>query len=205
MKSMYIGSGDVSDLLKGKHTKGFQNLLRRFCSDEIPGYNAFASPIDALRTGAILEERYYLILPDGYYPQYRVKSGEMDVFSSSIDFAKLNSGKVVDFDELKTCFMTDFLDFQPLKGAPYDTCINYIKKYYKNNYSQIQQQLYTTELDEANLVFLEVFTYDDDENKIREIKENEYIKFRIRRDEAVISQIKERGQIFQQIKDYFNS
>jgi len=203
LKSMYIGSGDVSKLLSGKETKGFQDLLRRFVSDEKPYYNAIASPIDALRTGAILEVRYFMILPDGYFPQYAVQSTEMDIFKASIDFAKLEKGKVVDFDELKTCFFTDFVDFQPFKDADYNTYINYIKKNYKANYNQIQQQLYVTELDEANLVFLSVFNYEDNENMKREIQANEYIKFRIKRDEEVIERIKERGMFFQQIKDHF--
>jgi hypothetical protein len=38
---------------------------------------------------------------------------------------------------------------------------------------------------------------------LREIQENEYAKFRIYRDEKVISQIKEKAIIFQTIKNYF--
>lgn len=203
MKSMNIGSGDVVKLLSGIHTKGFQDLLRKFVSDEKPNYNAIASPVDALRTGAILEVRYFMCLSDNYIPQYAVVSEDMDVFKASIDFAKLKKGKVIDFDELKTCFLPDFMEFQKYKGADYDVYIEYLKKNYKANYNQIQEQLYVTDLQEANLVFLSVFTYDDNENLTRNIKENEYIKFRIKRDEEVISLIKERGQIFQQIKDYF--
>ena len=203
MKSMTIGSGDVSKLLLNKETKGFQDLLRRFVSDEKPNYNALNSPIDALRTGAILENRFFLILPDDYYPQHVVCSSEMDVFKSSIDFARLDKGNVVDFDELKTCFYTDFVNFQPYVNADYNLYIEYIKKSYKANYNQIQQQLYVTGLNEANLVFLSVYEYDDAVNMRREIKENEYIKFRIKRDEEVISLIKERGKLFQDIKNYF--
>lgn len=203
MKSFYIGSGDIRALLSGKNTQGFQNLCRRFLSDGIPYYNALASPIDALRTGAILEDRYYLTLSEDYYPQYKVSSKEMDVLTSSIDFAKISRAKIVDFDELKTCFSVDFLKFQDYKNSPYDSYISFIQKNYKHNYEQIQQQLYTTGLDEANLVFLEVQTYDDEINKKRDIKSDEYIKFRIKRDEKVISKIIERAQFFQDIKDYF--
>jgi len=203
MKTMYIGSGDVAKLLMGKNTKGFQDLVRKFVSDESPNYNALASPIDALRTGAILEDQYFKTLPDGYYPQQKATSSEMDVFKCSLDFAKLEKNKIVDFDELKTVFFTDFLEFQPYKNADYSNYISHLKKNYKANYNQIQQQLYVTGLEEANLVFLAVYNYDDEENAVREIQENEVIKFRIRRDEKVIETIKERGLFFQQIKDYF--
>lgn len=203
MESMYIGSGDIHSLMMGKNTDGFAKLLQRFVSGIKPYYNAKASPIDALRTGAILEERYFMTLDDSYYTQYVVKSTEMDVFKCSIDFAKIEDGKIVDFDELKTCnFVPDFLFFEPLKND-YDNAISFIKKYYKSNYYQIQQQLFCTGLDSANLVFLAVYSYDDAENEMRNIKSNEFIKFRIYRDENVISEIKERGKIFQQIKDYF--
>ena len=88
--SMYIGSGDVHALMMGKDTKGHLSLLQRFVSDDIPYYNAKASPIDALRTGAILEDRYLQILPDDYFVQYVVRSDEMDVFKCSLDFARIN-------------------------------------------------------------------------------------------------------------------
>lgn len=203
MKSMYIGSGDIVKMLAGKNTKSHQSLLSRFVSDEIPYYNAFASPIDACRTGAILEDRYYLILPDGYYPQYKVISSEMDVLTATIDFALLNSGKVIDFDELKSIYFNDFLVMQELVNADYEVYISVIKKLYKIYYNQIQEQLYCSGLDEANLVFLAVYTYEDEVNYSRNIQPNEYIKFRIKRDEHVINIIKERALIFQQIKDYY--
>jgi len=203
METMYIGSGDVHSLMMGKDTDGFAKLLQRFVSGVKPHYNAKASPIDALRTGSILEDRYLLVLPENYYAQYRVESKEMDVFKCSIDFAKIENGVVIDFDELKTCnFVPDFLEFESLKDN-YDEAIKYIKKYYKANYYQVQQQLYCTGLESANLVFLAVYSYDDTENEMREIKANEYIKFRIYRNEAVISEIKERGKFFQTIRDYF--
>lgn len=203
MKSMYIGSGDIVKLLAGKNTKSHQSLLSRFVSDEIPYYNAFASPIDACRTGAILEDRYYLILPDGYYPQYKVISSEMDVLTATIDFALLSSGKVIDFDELKSIYFNDFLVMQERVNADYEVYISVIKKLYKTYYNQIQEQLYCSGLDEANLVFLAVYTYEDEVNYSRNIQPNEYIKFRIKRDEHVINIIKERALIFQQIKDYY--
>lgn len=201
MISTYIGSGDVAALLAGVNTETHQKLLRRFVSNEKPYYNAKASPIDALRTGAILEDRYLLTLPDNFFAQYVVVSKEMDVFKSSLDFAKIENGEVVDFDELKSVYLSDYLDMVNLND---NALLNHIKKKYKNYYNQIQQQLYVTELEAANLVFLSVTSYDDEENYRRNILPNEFFKFRIYRDEQVINKIKERGQIFQQIKDYYD-
>lgn len=195
MKSLYIGSGDIAPFLSGVRTQGFQKLLRRFVSDELPNYNALASPIDALRTGAILEKRYLEILPDDYYIQCKETCKEYDVLKCSIDFGKYNKGKIVDFDELKTCNFDDFLTIKT-KG------IDYIKKSYKNNYRQVQFQLLCSGLDSANLVFLVVYSYDDEENENRVIQENEHIKFRIERDEEIVSKIKDRAEFFQNIKDY---
>jgi hypothetical protein len=202
MKSMYIGSGDVTFLMAGLKTKSQANLLKRFVSGEIPYYNAKASPIDALRTGAILEDRYQLILSDDYYPQKKEVCSEMDVFKASIDFAKVEGGKTVDFDELKTCSFNDFFNFEEFKNDN-SKGVDYIKKKYKNNYRQVQQQLLCSGLDSCNIVFLAVYTYEDEVNYSRNIKTNEYIKFRINRDDEVIKQIKKRGEIFQQIKDYY--
>lgn len=203
MKSMYVGSGDVTALLSGVHTKTHQDLLRRFVSDEIPYYNAESSPIDALRTGAILEKRFYLTLDDSYLPQKRVDSDELDVCKSSLDFAKVINNEVVDFIELKTCFFTDFLDFQPYKDAEYDTYIEYIKKYYKHNYNQVQYQLFCSKLQESSLCFLEVKCYNDDINRERVVEPDEVIEFRIKRDESVISHIKDRIKPFQYLKDFY--
>jgi len=202
MKSMYIGSGDVGALMMGKDTDGHIKLLQRFVSDSKPYYHAKASPIDALRTGAILEERYGFILDESYYPQHVVICKEMSVFKCSLDFAKIDGGAVVDFDELKTCNFDDFLMFEQFRNNP-ENAIDFIKKYYKKNYAQVQQQLLCTGLSSANLVFLAVYSYDDAENEVREIKHNEFIRFRIYRDEIVISEIKKRGEIFQTIKDYY--
>ena len=202
MKSMYIGSGDVSNLMAGLGTKSQANLLRRFVSDEIPHYNAKASPIDALRTGAILEDRYQLVLDDNYYPQCKVTSKEMDVFKCSLDYSKIIDSVIVDFDELKTCSFTDFLNFEPFRNDN-DKGVEFIKKKYKKNYMQVQEQLFCTELDSCNIVFLAVYSYVDEENYNRDIKPNEFIKFRIKRDEKAIELIKSRGKIFQSIKDYY--
>lgn len=202
--NLYIGSGDVKSLLMGKETKGYQDLFRKFVSDSKPYYNALASPIDSLRTGAILEEKYLITLPDDYYPQVKAHSKEMDVFSSSLDFAKINGGNIVDFDELKTIWFTDFVELiQPMQVLSESELQVKIQKDFKTYYNQIQEQLYTTELDSCNLVFLAVMSYEDDVNYLREIKENEVIKFRIYRNQSVIDKIKEAGQIFQTIKNNF--
>lgn len=201
---MYIGSGDVHALMMGKDTKGHLSLLQRFVSDDIPYYNAKASPIDALRTGAILEDRYLQILPDDYFVQYVVRSDEMDVFKCSLDFARINDGRVVDFDELKTISFNDYIDqVQPIRDDN-DALLEYLRKKHKAYYYQVQEQLFCTHLDACNLVFLSVLSYDDAENEVRDIKPNEYCRVRVPRDEKAISEIKERGRIFQQLKDYYN-
>lgn len=197
---MRIGSGDVSALLAGKDTKTHKALLDRFITDNRQYYNAFNSPIDALRTGAILEEKYHNYLPDDYFPQYEVVCGEMDVFVAHLDFARLDGGKVVDFDELKSCNIDDYLEIQSRDGSD---LLEWIRKRYKSNYNQVQHQLLCTDLDSANLVYLGVTSYVDEDNRQRIIKDHELKKVRIERDEKVISLIKERGQIFQQIKNYY--
>ena len=50
-----------------------------------------------------------------------------------------------------------------------------------------------------------VYSYDDEENYSRDILPNEVLKVRISRDEEVIERIKERGRIFQQIKDCYEN
>lgn len=193
---MYIGSGDTTALLAGLNTQSHKKLLQRFVSDERPYYNALASPIDALRTGAILESRYLLTLDNGYYEQVKAVCKEFDVLKSSIDFAKLENSRIIDFDELKTANFDDFLKIR-------DGGIEYVKKKYKNNYNQVQFQLLCTGLESANLVFLVVYTYEDEVNQERNIQPNEIITFRIKRDKDVISKITERATIFQQIKDFY--
>ena len=203
IETMYIGSGDVHALMSGKETKSHSSLMQRFVSGVKPNYNADASPIDALRTGAILENRYLLTLPDNYFTQYVVKSEEMDVFKCSLDFAKIEKGKLVDFDELKTLAFSDYLEFiEPIKHDN-NSLVDYVKKKHKSYYNQVQEQLYCTRLESCNLVFLSVTSYDDDYNWNRVIKSNEYCKVRITRDEKAISKIRERGFIFQQIKDFY--
>jgi len=204
--NLSIGSGDVKSILMGKTTKGYQDFLRKFVSDEKPNYNAFASPIDALRTGAILEARYLLTLTNDYFCQYKSTFSELDVFTSSIDFAKINKGVIVDFDELKTIWLTDFLEvIQPLKDKSQKEQIEFLKKKFKANYEQVQCQLMCADLKEANLVFVSVETYDDFINSNRIIKDNEIVKFRINRDDEVIKKIKQEGQIFQLIKNNFKN
>lgn len=205
MKSLYIGSADTPALLAGSNTKIHQNLWRRFLSDEIPNYNAFASPIDALRTGAILEERYLISLPDGWYPQIRINSNELDVLRASLDFSKVMGNKVIEFQELKTSSFDDFLVIQDLKNISDDDLIRYIKSKYANNYKQVQQQLFVTELEYATLTYLCVYTYDDDINKQRVIQDNEIVQVQIPRNEEIIDSIKERAQIFQEVKNHFNN
>jgi len=204
--NLTIGSGDISALMAGINTKTFGDLMRKFVDEDKPYYNALASPIDALRTGAILEQNYLKILTDDYFIQYKVTNEEMDVFTSSLDFAKINGGKVVDFDELKTIHFTDYIDMvQPLINKTEEEQKAIIQKTFKKYYNQVQIQLFCSKLDSANLVFLAVDSYDDEENILREIQENEYSKFRIYRDEKVISQIISKGQIFQTIKNYFKN
>lgn len=205
MKSMYIGSGDVSALMSGTKTEAHKKLLRQFVSDECPYRNAVASPIDALRTGAIIENQYYDTLPIGYFPQFVVWSEEMNVFRATLDYALLYNGDIVDFDEVKTINFEAFLKLIEYKDQAYEVYIPIIRKQFKKYYNQIQEQLYCSKLDQANLVFVAVYSYDDEENFNREIKDNDIIKFRIKRDEQVIAEIKTRGSIFQTIKNHYTS
>jgi hypothetical protein len=198
MKSMYIGSGDISSLLAGKTTQAFRKLLQRFVSDEKPYYNAKASPIDALRTGAILEDRYLLFLDNDYYSQCKAVSSEYDVLTSTLDFARYRKGEIIEFQELKTCNFDDFMKIQK------ENNIEYIKKNYKNNYNQVQHQLLCTGLEKATLVFLVVYEYDDEINENRDIEEDQIFKIEILRDENVMIRIKERAKFFQSIKDFYN-
>ena len=204
-ETMYLGSGDIHALMSGKNTKSHIALMQRFVSGIKPYYNAFASPIDALRTGTILENRYLLTLPDNYFSQYVVISNEMNVFKCSLDFARIENGKLTDFDELKTLYLSDYLDFiEPIKNDN-KALVEYVKKKHKAYYYQVQEQLYCTQLESCNLVFLSVTTYDDESNWHRNIHPNEYCKIRISRDENVINKIKDRGLIFQQIKDFYSN
>ena len=202
--NLTIGSGDISALMSGIHTKGFGDLMRKFVDEYKPYYNALASPIDALRTGAILEQNYLKLLSDDYFIQYKVTNKEMDVFTSSIDFAKINGGKVIDFDEMKTIHFSDYIGLIiPMLGLDEKAQKEMILKNFKKYYYQVQVQLFCAELESANLVFVSVDSYNDDENFAREIQENECSKFRVYRDEKIISEITKKGEIFQTIKNYF--
>ena len=198
ISTMYLGSADTNALLMGKNTKGHAQLMQRFVSGEKPYYNAFNSPIDACRAGAILEERMIAHLGSEWLPQYRVECEEMNVLRSTLDFTKLDKGEIVDFIELKSINFDDYLKI-PLKGR-----LDFVKKKYKQYYRQVQQQLLCTGLNEATLRFLCVYSYDDSENWQRVINDNDYTDVRIIRDDKVIKQIKERASIFQTIKDFYD-
>lgn len=203
MISTYIGSGDVSSMMAGKDTKAYLSLMQRFVSNEIPYYNAKESPIDALRTGAILEERFFLTLDDSWFCQHFVQSKEMDVFKATLDFAQINGGEVVDFIELKTVGFNDYITMvEPIRDDN-KAIVEFLKKKHKAYYYQIQEQLYCTNLERAHLCFLSVTSYDDDENYQRIINSHEYTLVEVERDDKVIEAIKERGQIFQTIKNNF--
>ncbi len=206
MSYLKIGSGDVKYLLSGKKTKGYADLWRKFMSETQPYYNALASPIDACRTGAILETAYLQTLSDDYFVQVKQTCNEMTVFRSSIDFAKINAGIVVDFDELKTIFLTDYIDIiVPISQLDINLQQEAIKKKFKKEYNQVQFQLLCAGLDSANLCFLSVDTYEDSVNWEREIDGRDVKKFRISRDEEVIKTALKRGQIFQQVADHFKN
>jgi len=200
---MHVSSGDTKALLSGLQTKAQAKLMQKFVSGEKPNWNSFNSPIDALRTGTILEDRYSLILPDNYFSQYKSVCKDMDVLTCRIDFGKVEKGNLVDFEELKTCNFSDYLKFEELIINDANL-LDYVKKHYKDNYNQIQEQLLCSGLDSAKIVFLAVYSYDDEVNYKRDIQENEYIKIKVPRDEKIISKIKERAHIFQTIKDYYS-
>lgn len=203
IETMYIGSGDIHALMAAKNSKTHAALMQRFVSGVKPYYNAYASPIDALRTGAILEDRFLSTLPDDYFSQYVVENEDMDVFKCSLDFARIEGGKVAEFIELKTLSFSDYIEFvEPIKSDN-DALVEFVKKKHKSYYYQVQEQLYCTGLQECRIAFLSVTSYDDDENYLRDIQPNEYTFVRINRDEAAIAEIKERGMIFQQIKDFY--
>lgn len=202
LDSMYIGSGDVTDLLAKRNTKGFAKLMTRFTSGEKPNYNALASPVDALRTGAILENILAKYMED-FYTQWRVESDDMDVFRASLDFARLENKRVVEFIELKTI---GWQDWGVLKNKVEEgSALEFVKKKYKNYYNQVQEQLYCTGLDSAYIRFLIVYSYVDEENYMRELSPSEWIDILILRDNEVIDEIKNRGKIFQLIKWEFTN
>ena len=202
--SLIIGSGDVPKLISGKHTKGYRELWMKFIDPLPPNYNSLASPINALRTGAILEVPYLNYLGDDYYPQVKVPSESMDVLKVSIDFAKYSKGEIIDFDELKTIFITDFIEIvKPMQNASQADQQKFVKAKFRSNYYQIQSQLFASGLQAANMAFLSVETYDDEKNESRVIIDNDVVKFRIKRDDEAINLIEERLGIFQTVKDNF--
>jgi hypothetical protein len=194
---MRIGSGDCRQLLMAPTTKGFRDLLVKFVTDEKQNYNSYASPIDALRTGKILEDKYAEYLGDEWFCQHRATCKEMDVLISSLDFAKFGTGELVEFIELKTCWMTDWLDI-PCNGQVIHD--GWIQKQ-KQVYNQVQFQLLCTGLDMARVDYLMVTSYEDDVNYHRNIEHGEVKFCYVQRDEKMIKHIKERAYIFQQIKD----
>lgn len=200
---LFVGSGDIGDLLAEENTDAHFRLWNKFLNNQKPNYNALNTSIDAFRTGAILEERFFQILPDGYYFQEMVINSEMDALKVTLDFPLYRDQKIIDFDELKTVNFDDYLIIEKLRQSEYSVYINFIKKYYKKYYNQLQSQLFTTGLDSANLVFLCVYSYIDEDNYNRDIKENEYIKFKVYRDSAVINLIKDKLTPFQNVKNYY--
>lgn len=202
--NLYIGSGDTSALLSGLNTQAYQKLWAKFVSEEPPYYNAKASPIDALRTGAILEERYSLILDDSYFCQVKVICKESDALRSSLDFAQIQGGEVLTFEELKCIFFNDYLEFMEFREDE-KALTDYAKKYYKSYFNQVQFQLLCTGLTSAKNVYVPVYSYVDEENYNRDILETETIKVTIERDEAIIQKIFERAKPFQYLKDYLKS
>ena len=204
---LFIGSGDTKDLLSGLRSKAYNKLWERYVAIDKPNYNAFASPIDALRTGAILEERFYYAIDDKYLKQYKVINPDMDASKSTIDFAEVEQNRVVDFIELKSAWLTDFQEIYKLKGSSTDEYMNYLlsNSQYRQNVEQVQKQLFDTGLQSGLLCYLEVQTYNDEINRQRYIQKDEYVMFRIYRYELKINRIKERLTPFQQLKDYFKN
>lgn len=200
---MYIGSGDTSALLAGINTKTHKNLLQRFVSDEIPVYNAKSTPIDALRTGAILEERFYIHIGDKYLSQYKIIDTENNCCKATLDFAEVESNIIIDFIELKSVWLTDYQIINMYRNKPKEEYIPFLKKKYKDNYNQVQYQLMCSGLKKGNLCYLEVQSYEDKDNYNRVITPDEYVKFEIERDEYIISEIRFRTFPFQVLKNHY--
>lgn len=198
-----IGSGDCKSIMMGNKTKGYQEFLRKFVSDDIQVYNSYASPIDALRTGKILEDRFALTLEEGWFVDVKVRSKDFDVMAASLDFGKMNEGKLVDFIEMKTMWLTDYLDFiSPIKGDNL-SLVKWFKKSAKTYYEQVQWQLYVSELESCQVCYLAVQSYDDEFNYKYGITENDYTMFRVERDLDVIDKILKEVEFFQKIKNHF--
>lgn len=192
--NLTIGSGDISNLLAGKQTKAYASLWQKFVANDKPYYNAFNSPIDALRIGAILERQYLAFLTPEYYTQVKVTPEDMPVLTVSLDFAKVEFGKVSEFRELKTIWFTDFIEVIS-RCEDHDD----IKKNFKDNYNQVQAQLLATGLDYAYIDFLAVYSYDDEVNKVRVIEDKDVRSFKIERDPAVIEKILSELEVFNSV------
>lgn len=206
MSHLTIGSSDVAKLLSGKSTKGYAELWEKFVDPFPPNWNSLASPIDAMRTGAILEPVYLKTLPQGYFYQVKKTHPELSVLISSLDFAKVKSGVVTDFEELKTIYLTDYISIvRPIAKMNKKDQAAAIKKEFKVIYKQVQFQMACTHLTEGTLTFLSVENYIDHENAMRVIEEKDVTKFVIPRDQKLINQIEERAKIFQDVKDHFKS
>ncbi len=204
MSYLTIGSADAPKLISGKHTKGYADLWRKFLDENPPYYNSFASPIDALRTGAILEVPYFNSLPDDYFVQVKKHHDEFNAMTSSLDFSRLDKGKVIEFEELKTIHISDYIDLiVAMRKMSKDEQQETIRKKFRNNFIQIQFQLSCTGLDSAKLSFLSVESYDDEVNARRVITDDDVTKFDVFRDKEIITLIEERAQMFQQVKDHF--
>ena len=179
-----IGSGDCKSIMMGKKTKGYQDFLRKFVSDDIQVYNSYASPIDALRTGKILEDRFATTLGEDWFVDVKVRSDKFDVMSASLDFGKIN----------------DFVS--PIKGDNL-SLVAWFKKSAKTYYEQVQWQLFVSGLESCQVCYLAVQSYDDEFNYKYEITENDYTIFRVERDQDVIDKILKEVEFFQNIKNHF--
>jgi hypothetical protein len=198
-----IGSGDCKSIMMGKKTKGYQDFVRKFVSDDIQIYNSYSSPIDALRTGKILEDRFALTLDECWFVDVKVKSDKFDVMAASLDFGKMDGGKLVDFVEMKTMWLTDYLDFiSPIKGEN-DKLVAWFKKSAKTYYEQVQWQIFVSGLESCQVCYLAVQSYDDEFNYKYEITENDYTLFRVERDQDTIDKILKEVEFFQTIKNHF--
>lgn len=187
-----IGSGSVKFLLaKNKDTKSYKGFIEQFFGIKQIDYNAYFSPIHALRIGQITEDRYYEILEDDWYSQVRVVCPECKVLQASIDFAKMEKNKVTEFQEVKTINFDEFIHI--------DSEYN-VKKKKKAYYEQIQHQLLCTGLDQCTLTFICVFDYNDETAYTRVIKPREIKQLTVKRDEVIIKKILECAEPFELLR-----
>lgn len=194
---MRIGSGNIKDLLQDKNSKGFKKLLIDFIKDEPINRNALNSPIQQFRTGAILEEVMYKSMPEKYMAQVRVKSDLFDIMTCTLDFALLEKGKVTYFVEMKTLNFDSFISLYSSSNK-----LEYVKKYYKSYYNQVQEQMLVTGLKVCTIMFVVVLSDDDNDNWNRVFKKEDIVNVVVPFDEIVGNKILERISFFQQIKDF---